>query len=243
MAKETLKTIRLTFTEGPSDKEYNAQIVKDGEGYLVNFQYGRRNGTLQTGSKTALPVSLEDAEKIYNKLVKEKTSKGYEPDGVSSSTYGAMPQAKEAAGTIPQLLNPITEEELNRLTNDSSVVFQNKYDGERRLLFKSEADCFGGNRKGQKVTLPSEVIASVASETDIELDGEIIGTTLYVFDLLRHNGKDYKSHPLSVRLAALQKFKFGSNIVVADTATTAAEKKSLLTQLQESGAEGSSLSM
>ena len=231
------KSIRLTFTEGSSDKEYNAQVVEDGEGYQVHFQYGRRNGTLQSGSKTSAPVDLASAEKIYDKMVKEKTSKGYQVDGgANASTY--QPVAKEAAGTIPQLLNPVDESELSNLISDSSFLFQKKYDGERRLAFKSGDDCHGGNRKGQKVSLPSEVVDSLANESDIELDGEIIGKTLHVFDLLKHNGKDYKSLPLSKRLLALNEISFGPNVIIAPSATSTKDKKELLAKLQEAGAEG-----
>jgi bifunctional non-homologous end joining protein LigD len=236
MNQESLKSIRLTFTEGSSDKEYNAQIVKDGSGYQVHFQYGRRNGTLQSGSKTQEPVDLDSAEKIYNKMVKEKTSKGYQVDGTSKSTFQTV--AKEESGTIPQLLNPIDESELNNLTRNSSFVFQKKYDGERRLVFKTANSCHGGNRKGQMVSLPSEVVDSLVNESDIELDGEIIGNTLYVFDLLKHNGKDYKVLPLSKRLSALSEIKFGSNIVIAPTAVSENQKKELLNKLKEDGAEG-----
>lgn len=237
MSQEVNKSIRLTFIEGSSDKEYNAQIVKDGEGYQVHFQYGRRNGTLQSGSKTTAPVDLDSAEKIYNKMVKEKTSKGYQIDGgASTSTF--QPVAKEESGTIPQLLNPVDESELSDLISDSSFLFQKKYDGERRLAFKSGDSCFGGNRKGQKVSLPSEVVESLSKESDIELDGEIIGNTLYVFDLLKHNGKYYKDLPLSKRLLALSALSFGPNVVVAPSATTVKDKKELLAKLQEEGAEG-----
>jgi len=70
--------ISLYFREGSSDKVYHAQIVPNGDDlYAVNFQYGRRGSTLQTGAKTAVPVALAEARKIFNKLVTEKKAKGY----------------------------------------------------------------------------------------------------------------------------------------------------------------------
>lgn len=232
-----IKSIRLTFTEGNSDKEYNTQIVKEANGYLVLFQYGRRNGTLQSGTKTPSPVVLEVAEKTYEKLIKEKTSKGYQPDGVSSSNY-QPPTQKEDAGLIPQLLNPVTEEDLSSMLTDSSYFFQKKHDGERRLLFKSKSECFGGNRRGQKVSLPEEIIKSVSDEDDLVLDGEIIGTTLYAFDVIRINGKDYKDQPLIERLKALESLNLGKAIVISKTAYSSKEKKELLSELKASGSEG-----
>lgn len=72
-----MKNISLYFKEGSSDKEYHVQMVKSGKGVVVNFQYGRVGNTLQTGTKTPTPVSEEEAEKVYDKLVKEKMRKGY----------------------------------------------------------------------------------------------------------------------------------------------------------------------
>jgi bifunctional non-homologous end joining protein LigD len=167
--------------------------------------------------------------------VKEKTSKGYQPDGESLSSYA--PVAKETTGTVPMFLNVVTEDEINKLAKDSNYVFQKKYDGERRLAFKDES-CYGGNRKGQKVSLPNEIIASLSAATDIAVDGEIIGTTLYVFDLLRLNGKDFKNQPLSKRVSALHEVKFGKNIVVAETAFSTKEKLEMLASLKEDGSEG-----
>lgn len=232
-----IKSIRLTFTEGSSDKEYNAQIIKDDDGHLVLFQYGRRNGTLQFGTKTANYVTLDVAEKTYEKIVKEKLSKGYQPDGTGNSVYQSQTK-KEEAGLIPQLLNPVTEAELETLLTDSTYVFQKKHDGERRLLFKNKNDCFGGNRKGQKVPLPEEILRSLENEDDLILDGEIIGTTLYVFDVLRYNGKDYKKSPLVERLAILEKLNLGKNIVKTKTAKNKKEKRELLSELRMMGAEG-----
>jgi bifunctional non-homologous end joining protein LigD len=235
--KSALKSIRLTFTEGTSDKEYNLQLLREEGGYRVLFQYGRRNGTLQSGTKTASPVTLEAAEKIYEKLVKEKTSKGYIPEGESLSSYQA-PVGKEESGLIPQLLNPITDQELQSLLNDPDYVFQKKHDGERRLIFKSKSQCFGGNRKGQKVSLPNEIEESISNEDDLILDGEIIGTTLYAFDVIRHNGKDYKNSPLSERVQVLESLDLGESVVISKTAFSPKEKRALLSSLKKEGAEG-----
>jgi bifunctional non-homologous end joining protein LigD len=70
-------SISLYFREGTSDKVYEAQIVQQGDGYVVNFAYGRRGAKLTTGTKTPTPVSRDKAEEIYSKLVTEKTDKGY----------------------------------------------------------------------------------------------------------------------------------------------------------------------
>lgn len=76
-----MKKADLEFIEGSSSKEYHVQMVKSGDKFLVNFQYGRIGNTLISGTKTPTPVSEEEAEKIYNKLLKEKMGKGYKESG------------------------------------------------------------------------------------------------------------------------------------------------------------------
>lgn len=67
----------LFFQEGNSDKEYHVQVTQEPAGFKVDFQYGRRGGTLQTGTKTPQPVDESAARKIYEKIVNEKIAKGY----------------------------------------------------------------------------------------------------------------------------------------------------------------------
>jgi bifunctional non-homologous end joining protein LigD len=74
---ETVKSISLFFKEGNSDKEYFVQIVKSDDKFSVEFQYGRVGNSLTEGTKTPTPVSEAEANKIFDKLVKEKTKKGY----------------------------------------------------------------------------------------------------------------------------------------------------------------------
>ncbi len=76
-----MKNASLYYKEGTSDKEYHMQLEESNGGYVVNFQYGRVGNALQSGTKTPTPVTLEEAEKIYTKLYKEKTAKGYAESG------------------------------------------------------------------------------------------------------------------------------------------------------------------
>ena len=68
---------KLQFKEGNSDKVYEVDLCEIGEKYVVNFRYGRRGTELKEGTKTTSAVSFEEAEKIFQKLVDEKTRKGY----------------------------------------------------------------------------------------------------------------------------------------------------------------------
>ena len=74
---KTIEKKSLYFKSGTSDKEYHIQVVKEGEGYVVNFQYGRRGSTLRVGDKTALPTTLSNAMRIFHEVLREKQRKGY----------------------------------------------------------------------------------------------------------------------------------------------------------------------
>jgi len=76
----------LYFREGTSDKVYQVALEPAGERFVVNFAYGRRGSTLSTGTKTNVPVDLERARTIFDKLVREKTAKGYTP-GESGTSF------------------------------------------------------------------------------------------------------------------------------------------------------------
>ena len=72
----------LFFTEGNSDKVYEVDLCSSGmDLFVVNFRYGRRGCSLREGTKTVFPVSLEEADKIFEALVASKIAKGYYEDG------------------------------------------------------------------------------------------------------------------------------------------------------------------
>ena len=48
--------ISLSFTDGSSDKVYQAELKEVDGGFNVTFQYGRRGKPLQSGTKTTPPV-------------------------------------------------------------------------------------------------------------------------------------------------------------------------------------------
>ncbi len=72
-----VKQVRLFFQEGSSDKVYEIDLCESGDGYIVNFRYGRRGAALKDGTKTIFPVSLEEAERVFQSLEMEKRRKGY----------------------------------------------------------------------------------------------------------------------------------------------------------------------
>src|SRR5258706_14893701 len=111
--------VTLYYRQGASDKVYHAAIEPQGSGFIVTFAYSRRGSTLTTGNKTNTPMEYATAKKVYDKLVKEKTGKGYTP-GESGTPYQQTDKAERATGILPQLLNPIDEAEADLLQSDDN---------------------------------------------------------------------------------------------------------------------------
>lgn len=81
-----LKKVSLKFIEGSSAKGYKCEIAPNGGGWDVKFAYGRLGTAFTTGTKNPKPVSYNEAVKIFNKLVAEKTGKGYRHEGSLSGS-------------------------------------------------------------------------------------------------------------------------------------------------------------
>jgi bifunctional non-homologous end joining protein LigD len=238
---KTLETVSLFFKEGTSDKEYHAQLVEEADGCVVNFQYGRRGSTLTTGSKTQSgPIEQAKAKKIFDKLVAEKTGKGYQPIADAGNTYTPAPSEKKATGLIPQLLNPIDEEEVERYLRDDDWGAQEKKDGRHQMLKKTAGVVIGANKKGFEISLPTSFVDGVAAFDTITLDGEAIGETYHVFDILRlkeHNvacEKYLKRHEVLQTISTV----LGSAIKVVPLAIGYEAKKALYEELKAKKKEG-----
>ena len=81
-----IQQARLFLQQGTSDKVYEVDLCEVGTNeYVVNFRYGKRGAQLREGTKTVFPVPLAEAEKVFTKLVNEKTSKGYQAIGNSQA--------------------------------------------------------------------------------------------------------------------------------------------------------------
>lgn len=143
-------------------------------GSACRTPYSRRGATLNTGTKTTSPVDYETAKDIYDKLVREKTGKGYTP-GENGTPYQSTGQEDRATGILPQLLNPIDEEQVERLLKDDAWVMREKHDGRRTLIHKQGPTIRGINRKELVVGLPSPLVHQARQiAADFILDGECI---------------------------------------------------------------------
>ncbi len=238
------KQTTLYYREGSSDKVYHVSLEPNGspEHFLVRFAFGRRGSTLQTGTKTHAPVDYDTALRTFNQLVAAKLAKGYTP-GESGTPYQHTGHEGRSTGIYPQLLEAVADTHaLGHLLIDPLYCAQEKHDGKRLLLRKRDNIVEGINRKGLVVAVPGN-IASEAMRLpgDFLLDGEALGDTLHVFDVLESRGGDHRAQPYIDRLAVLQELVLmhGSpSIVPVYTACQAREKTGLYARLRGQFKEG-----
>jgi bifunctional non-homologous end joining protein LigD len=234
--------ITLYYREGSSDKVYQCSIEPEGPGYVVAFAYGRRGGTLQTGMKTAEPVDLESATAIFNKLVREKTAKGYTP-GESGTPYQHTEKKERFIGILPQLLNAVDESAISGLISDDNWWVQEKFNGKRVLIRKDHDQITGINRKGLVIDLPAPIVEAIRGidQARFLLDGECVGDTFIAFDLLKEATLDLASTPYHVRylhLIDLMETASSDSIRYVETATAKKEKEEFLALLRKQNKEG-----
>ena len=193
MLTTAIQSASLYFREGNSDKEYRAAIELKADGFIVSFAYGRRGGTLNTGTKTPVPVPEAEAIKVFDKLIASKVAKGYRPIADTSTPYPLTGQEGLDTGVRCQLLNAVDESELPRLLADKRHCLQEKHDGRRLMVRKRDHEITGINRRGLVVAIPEPIRAAVALiPGDCLIDGEAVGETLHAFDLLEMNGNDLR---------------------------------------------------
>lgn len=233
---ETVRSIELSYKEGSSDKVYQAFIKKAPTGFTVEFAYGRRGNTLNTGSKTTKLVTEAEADKIFDKIVNEKRSKGYKEEGVSNIESADHIETTDT-GVRPQLLNDIDEDELEKYLTNDVWCMQEKQDGRRRLLISNKEGNIAANRKGLSVSINSKIMKafddiSSFGKKKMILDGEDMGDKVMVFDMI--STKTYKE-----RYEDLLTIKdVLPEIEVVHTAWTTEEKRKFLAYCKKTNAEG-----
>ena len=187
---DRIQSTSLYFHEGTSDKEYHAAIEPKAGGFIVTFAYGRRGNTLTVGTKAEAPVSLAEANKIFDKLVASKIAKGYRAFEGSYTPSKQTGSEGNDSGIRCQLLTSVDSTELERLLNDIHYCLQEKHDG-RRLMVRKQGrnEIIGINRRGLVVAIPEPIREAVARiPFDVLIDGEAVGEVVecsYLYALLQ----------------------------------------------------------
>lgn len=149
-----IRSIALTLANDRHSKAYAASIESvegggsEGSSYIVCSTYGAIGSIQKPGKGTPKPVTLEAAEKFYNKLVTEKTTVPCSCcAGLYVITRAAAATSKPVVSTalahfpafFPELLEPIAESETNRYLEDDQYSLEEKFDG-TRLSVRRDAD-------------------------------------------------------------------------------------------------------
>ena len=242
----TEEHISLYYKEGSSDKVYLVRLepILPTTGWIVSFNFGRRGNALSVGTKTKEPVDYATAKKIYDKLIHEKTCKGYQVEGGDPMAMMTAASTLRDTGIRLQLLNPVDADALESLFKDPAYCMQEKFDGRRRGLIKEGNEVSGTNRKGEATVLSGGLEADMKLlAQSVVLDAEDLGSTGRVFDVLKFapGVGDCTKLQYSARLVLLaalfhnNKFKA---LKPVETAFTTEEKRALFDRVKKANGEG-----
>lgn len=243
MLEESEKSVSLYFTEGSSDKEYHIQLSSESSGgWRVNFRYGRRGSSMNSGTKTEYPVAFGVANSLYEDILKKQLKKGYTVDA-AGTPYQGTKESGRVSGLTLQLLNSIDEAQAMSLISDDLWFMQQKHDGVRMATQRDENEVRGINRKGLITPLPIPVVEDLMRlNHEWLIDGEMVGSTYFIFDILSLNGDDLKQKSFADRAKIMadvaSTFSGSNSIVFSYIAKTTESKKSLYQSMINSEQEG-----
>jgi bifunctional non-homologous end joining protein LigD len=244
MSQATIvESANLFYRDARSDKVYSAAVEQvGGDEYIVTFAYGRRGASLTTGQKTPKPVSLDAATKVYNKLLAEKTGKGYQPGGDVATYVPADSFATAVMGQC-QLLNAVERPEAEAMLSDATFATQLKMDGKRLQVGRREGAIFALNRKGQSCAFPKAIADAVAKVPggDFLFDGEQVGEVYHAFDILQLDGDDLRSQSFFDRYATLVGIMLttaSAHCALVKAAFTTQQKQQMLADAEALNEEG-----
>jgi bifunctional non-homologous end joining protein LigD len=235
----------LYFRQGSSDKVYHLQLENTQDRWSVQAQWGRRGSALQSDIKVS-DTTYEEAKRVYDRLLREKTGKGYQiaqatTNGDTPISVG-LPACKEHSGHIPELLTPIEEPEALQLSDDPSWWFQQKFDGRRLAVQKADGKYSGINKLGQIVPIDSRLTEplDLVQAKGFLADGEITDSHFFVWDLLSVNDTDLRIQPYEIRYVHMTQLFRGihQTLRVCETAMTPKAKRAFVKAMHDANAEG-----
>ncbi|ELS32438.1 MULTISPECIES: WGR domain-containing protein [Pseudanabaena] len=118
---QIIKRTTLLYQAGSSAKVYEIDLCQVGDNrYVVNSRYGKQGAVLKENSETVTAVSLEQAQKLCDRLVNAKVNKGYrdatgETEATSTPIAIPPPIASPLPIEIPVDSDARSQAILNRL--------------------------------------------------------------------------------------------------------------------------------
>ena len=251
-----IESIAVSLSNHKHSKSYAASIESgdvgsaEGRGFIVCSAYGAIGALQKPGKGTPKPVTLEAAQKFYNKLVAEKTTIPCPCcGGLYVITGGAAATSKPVVSAalahfpafFPELLEPISEGETNRYLADDAFSLEEKFDGTRLSVNLDAGAGAAYNRLGGFIPVPVEVEQAVRTLGcgNIWLDGEFEHGQFVVYDLLQFEGKDYREHAQSYRRQQLERLIVdGPFMRLSKEYLGSADKTAALAMFRKRGIEG-----
>jgi len=182
------KQCSLFCREGSSDKEYNIFIEDSATvpgAYDVRATWGRR-GSPRDSQYKANGVTMLQAEATLMSLKRSKEAKRYreDPSLAKGTPLTAVPAATIVSNTVapatpereytelkPQLLNPITVDDMEAYITSDEWLAQEKLDGKRIMVEVNFGQVTASNRRSWKVGIPQDVEEELSRFDDCVLDG------------------------------------------------------------------------
>ena len=196
------KSIYLFMTEGSADKEYHLHLRRQGAGWCAWYANGRRGKVSQVKPIKEGEFSLDEALKHYEDKLKAKLKDGY-TEAESGVRFTNTEVGKRASGHAQQLPSPVDRARAEQLIADDRFAMQEKANGERCSIEVRNGIARGINKLGLYRNLPENVAQEMAAFGDAFVDGELVGSTYYVFDLLDYRGQDLRARGFGERYAIL----------------------------------------
>jgi len=129
-----------------------------------------------------------------------------------------------------------------RLAEDASWWFQQKFDGRRLAVQKTDGKYSGINKLGQIVPIDSRLAESLGlvQAKAFLADGEITDSHFFVWDLLSANDTDLRIQPYEIRYVHLTQLFRGVHqaLRVCETAITTKAKRAFVKAMHDRNAEG-----
>lgn len=190
---QTTRTGETTFTHDPSEADLDA------------WASGVPNGAV-------LPVTVP-SERGQSPVVARANAAEVDPALLSrvrtalATTVPAVAHDPEPVAPLPMLAENVQPGDLESLLDDDRWVMQPKLDGDRVLVQVSNGQVAAFGRNGQpKVTNVSQAMLDPfhhLTEGHWLFDGEVVGRTLWLFDLIQSPGFVTPATPFATRSAAL----------------------------------------
>ena len=247
------KQCSLFCREGSSDKEYNIFIEDSATvpgAYDVRATWGRR-GSPRDSQYKANGVTMLQAEATLMSLKRSKEAKRYreDPSLAKGTPLTAVPAATIVSNTVapatpereytelkPQLLNPITVDDMEAYITSDEWLAQEKLDGKRIMVEVNFGQVTASNRRSWKVGIPQDVAEELSKFDDCILDGKLVGGVYYVFDCLSHNGEDLRTDSYLNRFNTLVENVIGDRMLyqvdIVPTAYGTNEKRKLVQSME-----------